>query len=122
RELPIRVRLIPERECGCRCVGVAQLPLVVLGQAGTVDLWVGGHPILPAASAPLRIVSDDAMTYLPILDRSEWPSASAAAARSPQGTVSRTERGACARCSPHPVTGDIYRSPGRQPWRSSASQ
>src|SRR5690606_17664304 len=89
RELPARGRLIPERECGCRCVGVAQLSLVVLSQAEAVDLWAGGHPILPAASAPRRMVSDDAMTYLPMLDRSEWPSASAAAARSPVAARNR---------------------------------
>ena len=37
----------------------------------------------PAASAPRRMVSDEATTYLLMLDRSEWPSASAAAFRSP---------------------------------------
>lgn len=41
------------------------------------------HPIRPAASAPRRIVSDDAMTYRLMEDRSACPSASAAALRSP---------------------------------------
>ena len=47
------------------------------------------HPILPAASAPRRMVSDEATTYLLMLDRSECPSASAAAFRSPVAARNR---------------------------------
>src|SRR5699024_1263820 len=99
RELPIRGGLVPERECGGRCGGVAQFALVVLSQAETVDVSIRGHPILRAASQPLRMVSDDAMTYLPILDRSEWPRASAAAARSPVAATNRVAYRARSLCA-----------------------
>src|SRR5690625_449481 len=67
---------------GLRCgPGPAEPCRLDLGPEPILDRAT--HPILPAASAPRRMVSDDAMTYRPMLDRSECPSASAAAARSP---------------------------------------
>src|SRR5690606_12651834 len=57
------------------------------------------HPILPAASAPRRIVSEDATTYRPIEDRSECPSASAAAARSPVASRNRVAYRARSLCA-----------------------